>query len=157
MSNERSPRSLVAYLGFGALAVAAAIVAGATAADAHSYTLGDIAIGHVWAPPSDGTKSIAVYGPIFNQGSETVTLEAVSSPVAGVGKFRKDDDGNVSWPEAIDFPPGKPIALAPWREHVWLTDLDRPLKAGDSFDLDLDFGTAGHITVEVEVEKKPGH
>lgn len=139
------------------LLAAAAFVLASPAAEAHSYKLGDVSIGHVWAPPSDGTKSVPVYGPVLNMGDEPVTLRGVSSPLAERARLRAEDEGRVSWPETVEFPSGKPLALAPWRQHVWLTGLDHPLKAGDAFPLDLDFGAAGEVTVEVEVETKAGH
>lgn len=126
-------------------------------ADAHSYKLGKIMIGHVWAkPPEAGDDGIAVFGPIFNQNGEPVHLVGASSPVADSVRFRISKDGNVSWPKSIDFQPGKPLALAPWRQHIWLSGLHHPLKDGDEFDLTLDFADKGKITVEVMVENAAG-
>jgi copper(I)-binding protein len=34
--------------------------------------------------------------------------------------------------------------------------MKKPLKAGDSFDMQLDFGKAGKIEVEVEIEDQGG-
>lgn len=127
-------------------------------AGAHSYKLGDIAIGHIWAPPpGDGAEGLAVFGPILNQGSATVQLVGASAPIAGQVRFRKLSDGAATWVDVIELRPGKPLALAPWREHIWLSGLNRPLKEGDSFDLTLDFGDAGRLQVKVVVEKASGH
>lgn len=127
-------------------------------AQAHGYKLGAISIGHVWAPPTGkGAKGAAVFGPILNRGVRTVRLRRASSPIAAKARFRIARNGKVSWPAAIDLPPGKPVGLAPWRVHIWLSGLRKPLAEGQSFDLTLDFGDAGSITVRVQVEKAAGH
>ncbi len=66
-------------------------------------------------------------------------------------------EGEVRWPAAVELRPGKPFALAAWREHIWLSGLKKPLKKGDSFDLILDFGNAGTLAVQVVVEEASGH
>lgn len=140
-----------------AVLAALAILATSAGAAAHSYKLGDIAIGHVWAPPTDGAGEAAVYGPILNRGDATVRLVGATTPIAETVRFRVARDGDTQWLDAIAFTPGKPLALAPWRVHIWLTGLRRPLKAGESFDLTLDFGPAGTVTVTVEVAPASGH
>lgn len=129
---------------------------GATAAAAHSYKIGDIAIGHAWAPPTTDTEA-AVYMPLLNQGAEADRLVGASSPVAAEVRFRKTKDGETEWLDAIDLPPGKPVSLAEWREHLWLVGLKRPLQAGDWFDLTLDFANAGTVDIRVLVEQSSGH
>jgi len=66
-------------------------------------------------------------------------------------------DGKTSWPDSIPLPPGRPLGLAPWRVHLWLTGLRRPLKDGDRFDVTLTFAHAGKHTVQVLVERTAGH
>lgn len=123
---------------------------------AHGYRLGELAIGHIWAPPpAPGAAGLAVYGPILNRGSAPARLVGASSPVAAEARFRSVDKGGVRWPAAIELPPGKPVSLASWRAHIWLAGLKRPLAAGDAFELTLDFGAAGKLTVKVIVEAAP--
>jgi hypothetical protein len=122
---------------------------------AHSYTFKSLQIGHVWAPPAQKGGDTEVYGPIFNTGKEPVTLRAVSTDAAAKAGFRIVKDGNATYPDHIDFLPGKPVALASWRQHIWLHDLKADLKKGDTFDLMFDFGKTGSVTVEVVVEKQP--
>ncbi len=146
--------ALCLALGASMLAVAAG------GAEAHSYKLGDIAIGHIWAkPPEPGADGVPVYAPFLNSGTTTVRLVGASTPIADKTRFRKVDkkDGTVSWPQAIELHPGKPFALAAWREHLWLSGLHKPLKDGDWFDLTLDFGDKGKLPVKVRVETTPGH
>jgi len=145
------------------LALAASAVLASTSllsvpAAAHGYKFGAIAIGHVWAPPPEpGADGVPVYGPILNGGAEPVKLVGASTPIADKVRFRLDKDGAVSWPEAITFPPGRPLAMAAWRQHLWLSGLHRPLADGDSFELTLDFARLGRKTVTVIVQKSPGH
>lgn len=125
---------------------------------AHSYKLGDISIGHVWAtPPENGDSGVAVYGPILNGTDEPLRLLGASTPIADEVRFRVSKNSAVRWPEFIELDPGKPLALAPWREHIWLSGLEEPLKEGDSFGLSLDFGGKGAIAITVVVEGAGGH
>jgi copper(I)-binding protein len=49
------------------------------------------------------------------------------------------------------LPAYKPVKLNPGGAHVWLADLRRPLKTGDSFTLTLRFERAGERQVAVSV------
>ncbi len=142
----------------GTVLVLAALTARANIAAAHSYKLGDIEVGHIWAPPpkspSDG---IAVYGPILNMGKSAVRLAGASSPIAKTVRFRIDKNGQATWPSSVELQPGKPVALAPWRVHIWLTGLKSPVREGADFPLTLDFGAAGKLNVKVIIEKTAGH
>lgn len=124
---------------------------------AHGYRLGEIAIGHIWAPPPDADGNTAVYVPILNEGDRTVYLTGVETDVTDRAVLRIVEDGKSRLVDRVAFEPGRPLALAPWREHIWLEHVKKPLKAGDSFDLALDFGAAGKVTVAVEVEEHGGH
>lgn len=135
-----------------------AVALSPTLARAHSYNLGKVMIGHFWAPPvgaeADGA---AVYGPFLNNGSNAVTLVGASSPVADQVRFRKIESGVVTWLDKIELLPKRPVGLAKWREHIWLSGLKRPLKEGDTIPLELDFGDTGHITIDVVIESMSGH
>lgn len=150
--NHRSTwrRRISALAGFG-LIIAPGV------ATAHSYKLGDIAVGHIWAAPPESTKSIAVYGPILNQGNAAVQLTGATTPVAEDVRIRVTTEGSKRWVDTVQLDPGKPVALAPWRQHLWLTGLKRELKEGDSFELTLEFGQAGTLAVQVEIEPEGGH
>src|SRR3546814_17048494 len=87
--------------------------------------------------------------PILNNGETPDRLVVAASPVAAQVRFRAAKDGETRWPEAIPLAPGKPFALAEWREHIWLTGLKRPLKPGDRFPLTLTFAKAGKLDIEV--------
>jgi len=121
---------------------------------AHSYKQGDIAIGHAWAPPTESDVA-AVYLPLLNRGEAPDSLVRASTPIARDVRIRVEEDGTVRWPETVPLPPGRPIALAAWRQHLWLTGLGRPLRAGERFEMTLEFEKAGQIEIEVFVESSP--
>ena len=140
------------------LAAAALALLAPSAASAHSYVFGSMEVGHVWAPPPDPkADGIPVYGPLLNVGAAADRLVAASSPIAERVRFRIAKDGKTTWPDAVELAPGKPLALAPWRVHLWLSGLKRPLKDGDSFELTLTFAKAGTHAVQVIVEHAAGH
>ena len=141
---------------FSVLPALAFVIAPCVAA-AHSYKLSDIAVGHIWAAPPESTESIAVYGPFLNQGDTAVQLTGATTPAAEEVRIRVAKDGSERWVDTVQLEPGKPVALAPWRQHLWLTGLKRELKAGDSFELTLEFGQAGSLAVQVEIEPEGGH
>ena len=145
-----------------ALAVAAGLAglaaAGARVAEAHSYKLGGIEIGHLWSPPPDkGVDGLAVYGPILNEGAKMQRLEGATSPIATTARFREVRDGKEGWHEVIELAPNKPVSLAAWRTHIWLSGLNKAVKEGDWIDITLDFGAAGKLKVKSFVEKSPGN
>jgi copper(I)-binding protein len=123
-------------------------------AAAHSYQFGDIAVGHVWAPPTQGNEA-DVYGPLLNRGETEDRLIAAATPAAERVEFRFGDK-----PAAQDFiilPPGKPVSLASWGYRLHLVDLARPLQEGDRFELTLTFEKTGAHSVQVFVESQPVH
>lgn len=141
---------------FSVMAALALAVAPSVAA-AHSYKLGDIAVGHIWATPPESTEGIAVYGPLLNEGDRTAQLTGATTPAAENVRIRVAAEGNKRWVDSVKLEPGKPVALAPWRQHLWLTGLKRELKEGASFELTLEFGEAGTLAVQVEIEPEGGH
>ncbi|WP_206455711.1 copper chaperone PCu(A)C [Aurantimonas marina] len=127
------------------------------AAVGHSYKLGDITVGHVWASPSESGEGIAVYGPIMNQAAAAVQLTGASTPVADEVRIRMTNEEGEHWIDMVNLEPGKPLALAPWRQHLYLTGINRELEEGDTFELTLDFAQVGTVTVQVEIEPEGGH
>lgn len=148
---ERAGAELVVLvvMGFGLLTV------GVGPALAHSYKQRDIAIGHAWTPLTESDVA-AVYLPLLNRGEAPDSLVGASTPIAREVHIRIEKDGEVRWPEAVPLAPGKPIALAAWRQHLWLVGLRRPLKAGERFAMTLEFENAGSIEIDVFVESSPG-
>lgn len=136
-------------------AVAALVAAGG--ALAHDYQLQALHIDHPFAratPP--GARSGGVFLSVENDGTRTDRLLRVSTPIAGTAEIHQMVvDGGVMRMRAIaglDVKPGDRLVLQPGGYHVMLTDLKRPLQAGDSFPLTLAFERAGSIEVKVVVE-----
>jgi copper(I)-binding protein len=147
-------RARVALALAGLLAIGGLATARAT--HAHGYQVGAVAIGHIWAPPTSEDGD-GIYVAIMNQGAQPERLTGASSAVADAVRLRVVENGQTRWLEAIDIAPGKVVALAPWREHLWLSGLKRPLREGDSFEMTLDFEPAGAVTVTVVVEAAASH
>ena len=137
------------------LALAAATVFPRTASS-HSYMLGQIAIGHVWSLPSD-TSETQVFMPISNRGQEADQLIAARSSICSLIELRQNNRYDDPALKSIELSPGRPVAMRKGARHLRLMGLNKPLKAGDRFDMILDFLKAGEVAVEVIVENGPGH
>jgi copper(I)-binding protein len=144
------------------LAIAAvAAIAVASGASAHEYQLRALRIDHPFAratPP--GARSGGVFLSVENKGDRTDRLLTVSTPVAGTAELHQMVmDAGVMRMRAVaglDVKPGDRLVLQPGAYHVMLTDLKRPLHAGETFPMTLGFEKAGTIKVDVEVESMAG-
>jgi periplasmic copper chaperone A len=125
-------------------------------ARAHSYTVGNIAIGHVWGLPSQSGET-QVFAPMNNRGKDKDELVAARSAVCSMIELRPNNRYDDPVLKSIELLPGKPVAMRPRARHLRLIGLTRELKSGDRFDLILDFLNAGEVQVEVFVESKEGH
>jgi len=108
------------------------------------------------ATPS-GAKTGAVYMTIDNKLSIADRLTGLSSEVAkklqihetkmenGIMKMREISGG-------LPVPAGGSVVLKPGGYHVMLIDLNKPLKAGETFPLTLVFEKAGNISITVPVQ-----
>ncbi len=144
-----------ASLGFGLAAFVPMALGLAAPASAHSYKLGTIEIGHVWALPS-AEKNAAVYGPLFQTGKTADYLVSASSPLGDAVVLQSKDGATEPWGEGLKLPPGEPVSLAAFSDHLEVTGLKHPVKEGDAFPVTLTFKNAGTITVDVFVQKTPG-
>ena len=108
------------------------------------------------ATPS-GAKTGVVYMTIDNKLSIADRLTGLSSEVAkklqihetkmenGIMKMREISGG-------LPVPAGGSVVLKPGGYHVMLIDLNKPLKAGETFPLTLVFEKAGNISITVPVQ-----
>ncbi|RAS19082.1 hypothetical protein DFO50_102241 [Microvirgula sp. AG722] len=137
--------------------VSAALLLLSSSAFAHSYTAGDVAIGHPWARATPGpVKTGAAYLTLQNKGKSADTLQGADGDVAdrveihnhindnGVLKMRRVD--------GVSVEPGQRVALQPGSYHIMLIGLKKPLLAGESFPLTLHFKRAGDVRVDVKIE-----
>lgn len=107
-----------------------------------------------------GGTNGAVYMTIENRTDEDDRLVAAETDIAGavelhtvnmaegVMQMREVEDG-------IEVPAGgsEVVVLEPGGLHAMLIDLNQALEVGDTFAVDLEFESAGTITVEVEVRE----
>ncbi len=126
-----------------------------TPAQAHSYKLGAISIGHAWALPSNLDDG-QVFFPLVNNGKESDELIAARSPIASMIEFRINNRYDDPPLGSLKLEPGKPMAMRPTARHLRLHGLNKPLKVGDQFSMILDFLNAGEIEIKVVVAKGPG-
>ena len=109
-----------------------------------------------WSRDSVGrVASAAVFMTIRSR--EPDRLIAASTPVAKKTDLMTMTGGSAAmkmkYLDGIDIPPDRPVSLDPTGLHVWLADLNQPLKAGQTFPLDLRFENAGTRQVQVSVIK----
>ena len=125
-------------------------------AQAHSFKLGDLSIGHPYARATvTGQTAGGAFLTIENRGADDRLLSASADVSKVVELHTMSMDGDVMRMRQLDsipLPAGKAVALQPGALHIMLIGLKAPLKAGDKFPLKLKFEKAGELTVEVEVE-----
>jgi copper(I)-binding protein len=82
-------------------------------------------------------------------------LVAAATPVAARTDLMTMRGGSsameMAYVSDIALPAGRPVSLDPAGLHVWLAGLRRPLAAGESFPLTLEFEHAGRREVTVSV------
>lgn len=130
-------------------------------ATAHEFRAGPIAIDQPWARPTPGAATPGVgYMTVANQGLGDDRLVSAASPVAeavtlhrtevrdGIASMRPQTDG-------IVVPAGGAVRLEPGGYHLMLEGLRRPLALGEMVPVSLTFATAGTVTVELKVERRP--
>lgn len=113
-----------------------------------------VEVTNVWARDSiGGTANAAIFMTITSPVADRLT--GASTPAA-----KKTDlmtmtmEGGamgMSYLKAIDLPANQAVSLNASGLHVWLAELNQPLKAGQSFPLTLRFEKAGERQVTVTV------
>jgi copper(I)-binding protein len=100
-----------------------------------------------------GTANAAVFMTIASPTADR--LVAATTPIASKTDLMTMAGGSgameMRYVEAIAIPAGKPVSLNAGGLHVWLAGLTRPLEAGQSFPLVLEFEKAGRREVTVPV------
>ena len=102
-----------------------------------------------------GTANAAVFMTIRSPTLDR--LIAASAPVARKTDLMTMDGGSgvmeMKYLKTIDIPANQPVSLNPGGLHVWLADLNQPLRAGQTFPLFLEFEKAGRRRVIVSIIK----
>lgn len=126
-----------------------------------SYAESGIELKDAWVrgtPP--GTTITALYLNIENKGSEKDALVSASSNVSKVAEIHTtsvDDKGvaKMEMLQSLSIPAGAVTKLEPGGIHIMLIDLNKPLKSGESVEVELVFENAGPLKAQAKV-KGPG-
>ncbi len=140
------------------LLAATCLAFAASLAQAHSYQVGTIDIGHPYArSTAAGQPTGGGYLSLTNKGDAPDRLLSASADVSErVELHSMKMEGTVMrmrQVEAIDIPAGERVALEPGGLHIMFINLKAPLKEGDRFPMTLRFEKAGEVKVDVAVEK----
>ena len=106
-----------------------ALIALPTLARAHSSKLGDIAIGHAWALPSQQTDG-QVFFPLVNNGKAADALVAARSNVCTLIELRRNNRYDDPPLASMPLDPGKPVAMRPTARHLRLIGLISAARRG---------------------------
>jgi copper(I)-binding protein len=102
-----------------------------------------------------GSANAAVFMTIRSQTPDR--LIAASTPVAKKTDLMTMAGGSgameMKYVNGIDIPANEPVSLNPGGLHVWLADLNQPLRAGQRFPITLRFEKAGERQVIVTIIK----
>ncbi|MEG1038974.1 MAG: copper chaperone PCu(A)C [Pseudomonas sp.] len=132
------------------------LLACSTAGFADDYRIGELLISQPWSRelPVELPGGSAYFS-VHNQSSQTDRLIAVSSPRAAKSTLHTQaaSDGMMSMQHmpALDIPAHSEVTFKPGANHVMLSGMQQPLKAGEQFPLTLQFEKAGSIEVQVTV------
>jgi len=141
------------------LAAAAALIAISLPAFAQNASI-QVEKPYARATPGGATTG-AVYMTLDNKSNAEDRLTGASSDVAITLQIHemKVVNGTMEMREVaggLAIPAGGSVVLKPGGYHVMLIGLKKPLKAGDSFPLTLQFQKAGKVSVTVPVQAMGG-
>ncbi len=125
---------------------------------AHSFTKGDIVVGHPWARATPGGATAgAGYAKITNKGQAPDRLISGSYPGAEALEIHEMKmDGDVmqmrQLKDGLEIPAGATVELKPGATHLMVTGLKKPIATGPDVKGTLTFEKAGAIEVEFRIE-----
>lgn len=119
-------------------------------------TTGVVDVKNIWARPAANGDNGAIYFMIENGTAQDDALLAVQSDVAATVELHmstmEGDHMSMHQQDTVTVPAGEAVEFAPGGLHVMLIGLTRELKAGDTFDVNLEFENAGEKLVTVTVQ-----
>lgn len=124
---------------------------------AHGTHAGNIHVEQAQARASVGNQANgAAFVTIENQGTTDDALVSAAAPVAGKIEIHsmtmEGDVMKMRAVERIDLKAGEKIDMKPGHGyHIMMMDLKKPLKAGDTFPMQLRFRKAGKVQITVKV------
>ena len=128
------------------------------AALAHSFTKGDITVGHPWARATAEGAAVGVgYVKITNTGKAADRLIGGSFDGAGALEIHEMKmDGDImkmrQLNEGLEIAPGATVELKPSGNHLMFTGLKKQITEGPKLKGTLTFEKAGTIDVEFAIE-----
>jgi copper(I)-binding protein len=112
-------------------------------------------VSHAWARATPPGLSVGAAYFTITGGSGADDLVGASTPVAAMAEMHTmDEQGGMATMrevERIHVPAGKTVVLAPSGTHVMLMGLGKPLVAGQTFPLKLEFANSPAQIIEVTV------
>lgn len=136
------------------LAIAAGLFA--SAASAHSTSVGGVQVGHAWALPSAANAtSTAGFVPLHARGTEDRLMSVTTPRAARVEIRRMGTRGEGVVLETLRLEANRPIGMRPGALHLAFIDIDRPWVAGERVPVRLTFRDAGAVDFEFWVETAP--
>ena len=116
---------------------------------------GVLDVKNVWARPAASGDNGAVYFMIENGTAQDDVLHSVRADIAGAVELHmsvmEGDRMSMHQQEVVAIPAGEAVEFTPGGLHVMLVGLARELKAGDTFEVTLEFENAGEKVVTVTV------
>ncbi len=142
---------IAAALTLAALAPATAHHPGETASK------GDIQVSHGWTvATSSMAHAVEVYVTMWNEGETADKLVGAEVPFADDAVIQAQSlgaDGALEMRDltSVSLKPGQAVTMHPQGIRLVFNDVQRVLRAGDSFEAHLEFADAGEIEVEISV------
>ena len=121
----------------------------------------DLVVTGAWSRPTPpGATVAAVYFSVANRGSQGDRLLGLSTAVADKAELHESQTVRgvmeMHAVPGLECPPGATVAARPNGVHAMLFGLTKPLIAGTTFQMALQFRDAGTLRVPVEVRTEAG-
>jgi copper(I)-binding protein len=117
-----------------------------------------ITVEQAWARATpSGALTGAAYMTLINKGASADRLLSATTPMADHVQFHKQTEDNgvsrMREVKAVELEPGTKVIFKPGEMHMMIVGIKQPLKEGQTFPLTLQFEKAGHVDVNVPIEK----
>ncbi|MBU3886871.1 copper chaperone PCu(A)C [Methylosinus sporium] len=131
---------------------AALAASGLGVASAHEYRKGGLEVEHPWLrAPRDGESEADLFMAVYNRGDAADRLIAVKSPEIGGFALHVAPHFAVAT-DAIFFPNGSKVALAPGGSFIRLSGIEKINPVGWGFEVTLVFEKAGELPIEASID-----
>ena len=139
--------------------MAIALFAVTLVAPAQEFKVGQLSVHNPWARPLPPvSKNGAAYLSVTNHAMHAERLVSASTPIAGHVEFhthvRSGEMMMMQRLEAVEIGAHGTVNMVPGGMHVMLIGMKKPLIAGESFALTLNFENAGSTVVAVTIEAR---